>query len=157
MVTYQPKPPPQWWLHNSFFPAHQSQTKYFRQTFRQIYLWPHQLQKRMTKTVTFNLLHEKRERSTDATATSNLKTVRANFLTKLHRTWVWWTRTKKKKLYQFSVQNLETIVWKKEEEEKEKKEKRKKKMEKWICLAWTDESCSECCILQNRVQYFVWD
>ena len=30
--------------HNSLFPAHQSQTKDFRQTFRQIYLWPHQLQ-----------------------------------------------------------------------------------------------------------------
>ena len=62
------------------------------------------------------LLHEKRERSADA----NLKTVCANFLTKLHRTWVWWTRTKKKKLYRFSVQNLEIIVWKKKEEEKEK-------------------------------------
>ena len=34
---------------DSLLPAHQSQTKYFRQTFRQIYLWPHQLQKRMTK------------------------------------------------------------------------------------------------------------
>ena len=36
------------WLgfhHNSLFPAHQSQTKYFRKTFRQMYLWPHQLQK----------------------------------------------------------------------------------------------------------------
>ena len=32
-------------LYNSLFPAHQSQTKYFRKTFRQIYLWPHQLQK----------------------------------------------------------------------------------------------------------------
>ena len=42
-----------YFFHNSLFPAHQSQTKYFRQTFRQIYLWPHQLQKRMTKTVTF--------------------------------------------------------------------------------------------------------
>ena len=30
---------------NSLFPAHQSQTKYFRKTFRQMYLWPHQLQK----------------------------------------------------------------------------------------------------------------
>ena len=36
------------WLgfdHNSLFPAHQSQTKYFRKTFRQMFLWPHQLQK----------------------------------------------------------------------------------------------------------------
>ena len=39
--------------HNSLFPAHQSQTNIFRQTFRQIYFWPHQLQKRMPKTVTF--------------------------------------------------------------------------------------------------------
>ena len=40
------------WLgfhHNSLFPAHQSQTKYFSQTFHQIYLWPHQLQKRIDK------------------------------------------------------------------------------------------------------------
>ena len=29
--------------HNSVFPAHQSQTKDFRQIFCQIYLWPHQL------------------------------------------------------------------------------------------------------------------
>ena len=35
---------------NSLFPAHQSQTKYFSQTFRQICLWPHQLQKSVTKT-----------------------------------------------------------------------------------------------------------
>ena len=74
------------------------------------------------------LLHEKRERSTDA----NLKTVRANFLTKLHRTWVWWTPTKKKKLYRFSVQNIETIVWKKiEEEKKRKKGKRKEEKREW--------------------------
>ena len=45
---------------------------------------------------------------------------------KLYRTWVWWTRTKKK-LYRFSVQNLETIVWKKKEEEKRKKRKGKRK------------------------------
>ena len=32
-------------LNNSLFPAHQSLTKYFRKTFRQMYLWPHQLQK----------------------------------------------------------------------------------------------------------------
>ena len=35
--------------YNSLFPAHQSQTKYFSQTFCQIYLWPHQLQKRIDK------------------------------------------------------------------------------------------------------------
>ena len=39
--------------HNSLFQVHQSQTKYFRLTFRQIYLWPHHLQKPMTKTDTF--------------------------------------------------------------------------------------------------------
>ena len=61
--------------------------------------------------------------STDA----NMKTVRANFLSRLHRTWVWWTRTKKRKLNRFSVQNLETIVWKKKK--KKKKEKRKWKNE----------------------------
>ena len=32
-------------FHNFVFPAHQSQTKYFRKTFRQMYLWAHQLQK----------------------------------------------------------------------------------------------------------------
>ena len=35
--------------HSSSFPAHQSQTKYFRKTFRQMYLWPHQLQKKKKK------------------------------------------------------------------------------------------------------------
>ena len=89
---------------NSVFPAHQSQTKYFRKTFRQMYLWPHQLQKTNDKKSNLCCM-KKRDCSTDA----NLKTVRANFLTRLHRTWVWWTRTKKRKLNRFSVQNLETI------------------------------------------------
>ena len=54
--------------------------KGFRQTFRQIYLWHHQLQKRMTKTVTFAA------GKTWTVDRRNLKTVRANLLTKLHRT-----------------------------------------------------------------------
>ena len=82
------------------------------------------------------LLHEKRGLWTDA----NLKTVRANFLTTLHRTWVWWTRTKKKKLYWFLVQNLETIVWKKKEEEKEKWKKKRGKQKNGkmnlSCMNW---------------------
>ena len=78
---------------NSLFPAHQSQTKYFRKTFRQMYLWPHQLQKTNDKKSNLCCM-KKRDCSTDA----NMKTVRANFLTRLHRTWVWWTRTKKRKL-----------------------------------------------------------
>ena len=109
-------------FYNSLFPAHQSQTKYFRQTFRQMYLWPHQLQKTNDKKSNLRCM-KKRDCSTDA----NLKTVHANFLTRLHRTWVWWTRTKKRKLNRFSVQNLETIVWKKKKKKKKEKRKRKRK------------------------------
>ena len=140
-----------WWdkyinNHNSLFPAHQSQTKYFRKTFRQMFLWPHQLQK--TNDKKSNLCCMKNVNGwTDA----NMKTVRANFLSRLHRTWVWWTRTKKRKLNRFSVQNLETIVGKKKK--KKNKEKRKKKKENgkmnlsctnWRKLFWN-------CILQNGV------
>ena len=79
------------WLgfdHNSLFPAHQSQTKYFRKTFRQMFLWPHQLQKKKTNDKKSNLCCMKNVNGwTDA----NMKTVRANFLSRLHRTWVWWT------------------------------------------------------------------
>ena len=79
--------------YNSLFPAHQSQTKYFRKTFRQMFLWPHQFQKTNDKKSNLCCM-KKRDCSTDA----NMKTVRANFLSRLHRTWVWWTRTKKRKL-----------------------------------------------------------
>ena len=43
---------------NSLFPAHQSQTKYFRKTFRQMYLWPHQLQKTNDKNTTLSTAFE---------------------------------------------------------------------------------------------------
>ena len=61
------------WLgfdHNSLFPAHQSQTKYFRKTFRQMFLWPHQLQKTNDKKGNLCCM-KKRDCSTDA----NMKTV----------------------------------------------------------------------------------
>ena len=42
---------------------------------------------------------------------------------------------------------------KKEKRKKEKKKKRKKgKMEKWICLTWTDESCSEAAFYKIECQ-----
>ena len=68
----------------------QFQTKDFRKRFRQLYLRPHHGK---SNAKLLPLLQEKRERSTDA----NLKTVRANFLTKfLHTTfltnydWTYW-------------------------------------------------------------------
>ena len=87
-------------------PSHQSQTKDFRQTFRQIYLWPHQLQKRMTRDSNF-LLQEKRERSPQG----NLKTVRANFLT--NTPYVSMVDTDLEKALSILSAKLKTIVCKK--------------------------------------------
>ena len=51
--------------YNSLFPAHQSQTKYFSQTFRQICLWPHHVRcnfvRKLARTV-FKLASVERSR-----------------------------------------------------------------------------------------------
>ena len=138
------------WLgfhHNSLFPAHQSQTKYFRKTFRQMYLWPHQLQK--TNDKKSNLCcTKKRDCSTDA----NLKTVRANFLTRLHRTWVWWTRTKKSyffwKLTIGSAEALHTVREVRSVRERERERERETYRRKWRHLSRaeiSDEFCTFLC------------
>ena len=72
---------------NSLFPAHQSQTKYFRKTFRQMFLWPHQLQKTNDKKSNLCCM-KKRDCSTDA----NMKTVRNVFLK--YFVWDWWAGNK---------------------------------------------------------------
>ena len=109
-----------------------------------MYLWPHQLQKTNDKKSNLCCM-KKRDCSTDA----NMKTVRANFLTRLHRTWVWWTRTKKRKLNRFSMQNLETIVWKKKKKKKKEKKKKENGKMNLSCMNWRKLFWS--CILQNGV------
>ena len=104
----------------SLFPAHQSQKKYFRKTFRQIYLQPHQLRNEWIKTVTFaaeqtwNFYRRKLENSPCQLFT--------NYTTREYG-----GQRPRKKLYRFLVLNLEAIVWKKKE-----------KNEKGICLTGTD-------------------
>ena len=136
-----------WDFYNSLFPAHQSQTKYFRKTFRQMFLWPHQLQKTNDKK-------------------SNLCCMK-NVIVRQTLTWKQCVPTffqdytvreygghgpRKGSSIDSRCKNLETIVWKKKKKKNKEKRKKKKKMEKWICLAWTDENCSEAAFYKMEYQ-----